>query len=79
MIEYGSGAPNLAPVSRSVTCPDPTAARIAAVIRAKSAKNQVTLGDQRPDLKKHVKPSAQAAQVPGGHWHGVGAARRPTR
>ena len=32
------------------------------------------LGDQRAALKKDVKPSAQAAQVPGSHWHGVGAA-----
>jgi hypothetical protein len=44
--------------------------------RAKSAKNRVTLGDQRPALKKNVKPSAQAAQVPGGYWHGVGTCRK---
>ena len=37
---------------------------------------RVTLGDQRPALKKDVRPPAQAAQVPGGHWHGVGACRK---
>lgn len=55
---------------------DTPAQRAESAFRAKSAKNRVTLGDQRPALKKDVKPSAQAARVPGGHWRGVGACRK---
>ena len=39
-------------------------------------QERVTFGDQRPALKKDVKPSAQAARAPGGHWRGVGACRK---